>query len=401
MKHFKQAFNGISNESYGGMNVTYSGNIDMVGLSKDIEMGFESLVNSISQLDIIQKQINHLDTTAEVTSISKESLINTCNICNSIGTSIGMSSESLINIEKLESISFTNKAYSITKEGFKDVISNIAGKISEIIRKIINWLGDLLKNFSNRHKGLIKKANTLREIYKNKTNKENNGIFQLDLEKYYSRYNILTSGMMSTDSFQNLPEYVSELFDLIKNNELDKVLAITINQNTFTKGFQYGDAGQRFLNEFVEDLSNTTEGKFDIPQDLKSKIPVLAPNKVVQTEFVSGAIKDFTILDIVQGNKNDIKPKFGPDDDKLVNNNLSNAFNHDPSSGIDKIKRYMEHLKVPGSGNKDGDEKDIMKKLGIMKKSLKIATLASTFGYELADMYLHIVTEELKQTENK
>ena len=79
-------------------------------------------------------------------------------------------------------------------------------------------------------------------------------------------------------------------------------------------------------------------------------------------------------------NKNDIKPKFGPDDDKLVNNNLSNAFNHDPSSGIDKIKRYMEHLKVPGSGNKDGDEKDIMKKLGIMKKSLKIATLASNLS---------------------
>ena len=200
---------------------------------------------------------------------------------------------------------------------------------------------------------------------------------------------------MSNDSLQNLPEYVSELFDLIKNNELDKVLAITINQNTF--GFEYGDAGQRFLNEFVEDLSNKTEGKFDIPQDLKSKIPVLAPNKVVQTEFVSGEIKDFTILDIVKGNKNDIKPKFGPDDDKIVNNNLSNAFNHDPSSGIDKIKRYMEHLKVPGGGNKDGDEKDIMKKLGIMKKSLKIATLASTFGYELADMYLHIVTEELKQ----
>lgn len=401
MKHFKQAFNGISKESYGGMNTAYSGNIDMMGLTKDIEMGFESLVNSISQLDIIQKQINHLDSTAEHTSISKESLINTCNICNSIGTSIGMSSESLINIEKLESISFTNKAYSITKEGFKDIISNIAGKISEIIRKIINWLGDLLKNFGSRHKSLIKKANTLREIYKNKTSKENNGVFQLDLEKYYSKYNILTSGMMSTDNFQQLPEYVSELFELIKNNELDKVLAVIINQNTFTKRFEYEDAGQRFLKEFVDDLTATTEGNFNIPQDLKSKIPVLAPNKVVQTEFESGTIKDFTILDIVKGSKNDIKPVFGPDDDKIVNNNLSNAFNYDPSSGIDRIKRYMEHLKVPGSGNADGDKKDMMKKLGIMKKALKITTLASTFGYELADMYLHIVTEELKQIESK
>ena len=398
MKHFKQAFNGVTNtESYSELNTTYSGNIDMMGLTKDIEMGFESLVNSISQFDIIQKQINHLDSTAEVTSISKESLINTCNICNSIGTSIGMSSESLINIEKLESISFTNTAYSITKEGFKDVISNIAGKISEIIRKIINWLGDVLKNFGSRHKGLIKKANTLREIYKNKTNNENKGEFQLDLEKYYSRYNILTSGMMSTDSFQNLPKYVSELFDLIKNQQLDKILKLVFDENTI----KYEDADQKHLQTFVEFLTATTEDVFIIPQDLKSKTPVLGPNKVVQTEFVSGEIKDFTILDIVKGNKNDIKPKFGPDDDKLVNNNLSNAFNHDPSSGIDKIKRYMEHLKVPGSGNKDGDEKDIMKKLGIMKKSLKIATLASTFGYELADMYLHIVTEELKQVESK
>ena len=78
MKHFKQAFNGVTNtESYSELNTTYSGNIDMMGLTKDIEMGFESLVNSISQFDIIQKQINHLDSTAEVTSISKESLINT------------------------------------------------------------------------------------------------------------------------------------------------------------------------------------------------------------------------------------------------------------------------------------------------------------------------------------
>ena len=398
MKHFKQAFNGVTNtESYSELNTTYSGNINMMGLTKDIEMGFESLVNSISQLDIIQKQINHLDTTAEVTSISKESLINTCNICNSIGTSIGMSSESLINIEKLESISFTNKAYSITKEGFKDVISNIAGKISEIIRKIINWLGDLLKNFGSRHKSLIKKANTLREIYKNKTNKENNGIFQLDLEKYYSKYNILTSGMMSTDSFQNLPEYVSELFDLIKNHQLDKLFTTTIDNGTL----KVIEADQQLLKEFVDDLTATTEGDFIIPQDLKSKTPVLAPNKVVQTEFVSGAIKDFTVLDIVQGNKKDIKPVFGAEDFKSVNDYLSNIDSNDPSSGIDRIKRYMEHLKIPGSGNDDGDEKDIMKKLGIMKKSLKIATLASTFGYELADMYLHIVTEELKQIESK
>ena len=400
MKHFKQAFNGISNESYGGMNVTYSGNIDMMGLSKDIEMGFESLVNSISQLDIIQKQINHLDSTAEVTSISKESLINTCNICNSIGTSIGMSSESLINIEKLESISFTNKAYSITKEGFKDVISNIAGKISEIIRKIINWLGDLLKNFGSRHKSLIKKANTLREIYKNKTNNENKGEFQLDLEKYYSRYNILTSGMMSTDSFQNLPKYVSELFDLIKNHQLDKLFTTTIDNGTL----KVIEADQQLLKEFVDDLTATTEGDFIIPQDLKSKTPVLAPNKVVQTEYSKSGtdiIEGFTVLDIVQGNKKDLKPVFTAEDIKSVNDYLSNADNNDPSSGIDRIKRYMEHLKVPGSGNADGDKEAIMKKLGIMKKALKITTLASTFGYELADMYLHIVTEELKQTENK
>ena len=398
MKHFKQAFNSVtSTESY---IETYSGNIDMMSLTKDIEMGFESLVNSISQLDIIQKQINHLDTTAEVTSISKESLINTCNICNSIGTSIGMSSESLINIEKLESISFTNKAYSITKEGFKDILSNIAGKISEIIRKIINWLGDLLKNFGSRHKSLIKKANTLREIYKNKTSKENNGVFQLDLEKYYSKYNILTSGMMSNDSFQNLPKYVDEIFTLIKNHQLDKLFTTTIDNGTL----KVIEADQQLLKEFVDDLTATTEGDFIIPQDLKSKTPVLAPNKVVQTEYSKSGtdiIEGFTVLDIVQGNKKDIKPVFREEDIKSVNDYLSNADNNDPSSGIDRIKRYMEHLKVPGSGNADGDKEAIMKKIGIMKKALKITTLASTFGYELADMYLHIVTEELKQTESK
>lgn len=399
MNHFKQAFNSVtSTESY---IETYSGSIDMMGLSmmsltKDIEMGFESLVNSISQLDIIQKQINHLDSTAEVTSISKESLINTCNICNSIGTSIGMSSESLINIEKLESISFTNKAYSITKEGFKDIISNIAGKISEIIRKIINWLGDLLKSFGSRHKSLIKKANTLREIYKNKTSNGNENKFQLDLEKYYSKYNILTSGMMSTDNFQKLPRYIDEIFTLIKNHQLDKIFKLVIDGDNIL----YVDADQKLLQEFVKDLTNVSERDFVIPQDLKSKIPVVAPNKVVQTEFSESGtdtIEGFTVLDIVKGSKKDIKPEFGPEDDKLVNLYLSNVDNNDPSSGIDKIKRYMEHLKVPGSGNKDGDEKEIMKKIGIMKKALKITTLASTFGYELADMYLHIVTEELKQ----
>lgn len=398
MKHFKQAFNGLtSTESY---IETYSGNINMISLSKDIEMGFESLVNSISQLDIIQKQINHLDSTAEVTSISKESLINTCNICNSIGTSIGMSSESLINIEKLESISFTNKAYSITKEGFKDIISNIAGKISEIIRKIINWLGDLLKSFGSRHKSLIKKANTLRDIYRIKTSKENNDTFQLDLEKYYSKYNILTSGMMSNDSFQNLPKYVSELFDLIKNHQLDKLFTISIVSGII----KVVEDDPQILKEFVDDLTATTEGNFIIPQDLKSKTPVLAPNKLIQTEFSKSnkdKIEGFTVLDIVQGNKKDLKPVFDAEDFKSVNDYLSNADNNDPSSGIDRIKRYMEHLKVPGSGNADGDKEAIMKKLGIMKKALKITTLASTFGYELADMYLHIVTEELKQIESK
>lgn len=400
MKHFKQAFNGISNESYGGMSAAYTSSIDMMILSKDIEMGFESLVNSISQLGIIQNQINHLDSTAEVTSISKESLINTCNICNSIGTSIGMSSESLINIEKLESISFTNKAYSITKEGFKDIISNIAGKISEIIRNIINWLGDLLKNFGNRHKSLIKKANTLRDIYRIKTSKENKDVFQLDLEKYYSKYNILTSGMMSNDSFQNLPEYVSELFDLIKNHQLDKLFTMTFVQGII----KTVEDDPQILKEFVDDLTATTEGNFIIPQDLKSKTPVLAPNKVIQAEFSKSdknKIEGFTVLDIVQGNKKDIKPVFGAKDFKSVNDYLSNADNNDPSSGIDRIKRYMEHLKVPGSGNADGDKEAIMKKLSIMKKALKITTLASTFGYELADMYLHIVTEELKQVETK
>lgn len=398
MKHFKQAFNSVtSTESY---IETYSGSTDTMGLTKDIEMGFESLVNSVSQLDIIQKQINHLDSTAEVTSISKESLINTCNICNSIGTSIGMSSESLINIEKLESISFTNKAYSITKEDFKDIISNIAGKISEIIRKIINWLGDLLKSFGSRHKSLIKKANTLREIYNNKTSKENNGVFQLDLEKYYSKYNILTSGMMSTDNFQNLPKYVDEIFTLIKNHQLDKLFTTTIDNGTF----KVIEADQQLLKEFVDDLTATTEGSFIIPQDLKPTIPVLAPNKVIQTEYSkSGAdtIEGFTVLDIVQGNKKGINPVFGAEDIKSVNDYLSNAGNNDPSSGIDRIKRYMEHLKVPGSGNNDGDEKEMMKKLGIMKKALKITTLASTFGYELAEMYLQIATEEIKQIESK
>lgn len=400
MKHFKQAFNGISNESYGGMNTVYSGNIDMMSLSKDIEMGFESLVNSISQLDIIQKQINHLDSTAEHTSISKESLINTCNICNSIGTSIGMSSESLINIEKLESISFTNKAYSITKEGFKDIISNIAGKISEIIRKIVNWLGDVLKNFGSRHKGLIKKANTLREIYNNKTNNENKGEFQLDLEKYYSRYNILTSGMMSTDSFQNLPKYVSELFNLIKNQQLDKILKLVFDENKVT----YEDADQKHLQTFVEFLTATTEDVFIIPQDLKSKTPVLGPNKVVQTEFSKSEkdkIEGFTILDIEQGNKKDVNPVFGTEDIESVNDYLSNIDNNDPSSGIDRIKRYMEHLKIPGSGNDDGNKEEVMRKISIMKKGLKITTLASTFGYELADMYLNIVIDQLKQIESK
>ena len=167
---------------------------------------------------------------------------------------------------------------------------------------------------------------------------------------------------------------------------------------------KYVDADQQLLKEFVEDLTNTSERDFIIPQDLKSKIPVLAPNKVIQTEFSEAGtdtIEGFTVLDIVKGNKKDIKPVFGPEDDKLVNLYLSNVDNNDPSSGIDRIKRYMEHLKVPGSGNDYGDEKEVMKKLGIMKKALKITTLASTFGYELADMYLHIVTEELKQIQDK
>ena len=33
----------------------------------------------------------------------------------------------------------------------------------------------------------------------------------------------------------------------------------------------------------------------------------------------------------------------------------------------------------------------------LIHKTPSFTTLASTFGYELADMYLHIVTEELKQ----
>ena len=205
---------------------------------------------------------------------------------------------------------------------------------------------------------------------------------------------------MSNDSFQNLPKYVDEIFTLIKNHQLDKLFTTTIDNGTL----KVIEADQQLLKEFVDDLTATTEGDFIIPQDLKSKTPVLAPNKVVQTEYSKSGtdtIEGFTVLDIVQGNKKDIKPVFGEEDIKSVNDYLSNADNNDPSSGIDRIKRYMEHLKVPGSGNVDGDKEVIMKKLGIMKKALKITTLASTFGYELADMYLHIVTEELKQTENK
>lgn len=397
MKHFKQAFNGVtSTESY---SETYTGSIDMMGLSitrlsKDLEMGFESLLNSMSQIDIIRKQIKHLDNSAVVTGISKESLINTCNICNSIGTSIGISTDSLINIEKIESISFTNKAYSITKENFNDITDIIASKITEIIRKIINWLADLLKNFTNRHKGLLKNTHKLIELYKETAKSTGIEEFQLDLNKYCSRYNILTTSLMGTDSFNRLPMYVSEIFDLIKNHELDTIIQKELTED---KTLKIDYAGQNHLKDFVNAITATTERDFIIPQEFQSVTPILGPNKIVETKFDNtGAIEDFVTDFIVKGKVEVIIPTFGSKDSTELNYCINNIENSDPSTGLDRIKRYMEALKVPGTANNGGNEEIILRHLSIMKKALKITTIASTFSYDLIDMYIHIVTEELK-----
>lgn len=391
MKHFKQAFNSVSTES---LNVTYTDTTDMVSISKDLEMGFESLLSNMTQLDIIRKQIQHLDNTAEVTGISKESLINTCNICNSIGVSIGMSNESLINIEKIESISFTNKAYSITKENFEEIVDIIASKIAEIIRKITNWLADLLKNFSNRHKGLLNNTHKLIELYRDTAKNLNTGEIQLDLNKYCSRYTILATEFMSDKSFNSLPNYVNEIFNLIKTHELDSVVVKSISGNG---GVNIGSADQTHLKGFVDDITAITERDFIIPQKLTSITPLLGPNKIVETTFdKSGAIEDFITHPMVEDNIKVIIPTFGSNECSELKDCINNIENNDPSTGLDRIKQYMETLKVPGSGNKDGNQEEILKNINIMKKALKITTLASTFSYELIDMYIHIVTEELK-----
>lgn len=161
MKHFKEAFIQasndymVSNESLISSAEVLS-NESLESITDRLSMEFDALTKSFTQLDIITSQISYTDSLASKGSISKEALINTCNICNSVGSLVGVSSESLINVKELEDISFTNKAYSISKEGIKEIAVAVKNKIKEIIKTIINWIKKLF-GFGKAKEEAVKK----------------------------------------------------------------------------------------------------------------------------------------------------------------------------------------------------------------------------------------------------
>ena len=145
MKHFNQAFSTICTESLQKRedliaSVATMDNSELISLEANLQIQLEALTTNLTQLDILEKQINYTDGLASTNSISKENLINTCNICNSIGGLMGISKESLINVSELESISLSNKAYQITKESIGEIAKTVKDKVVETIKKIIEWL---------------------------------------------------------------------------------------------------------------------------------------------------------------------------------------------------------------------------------------------------------------------
>ena len=173
MNNFKQAFGIVCTESLKKTDdfvssVESLNASELVEYEKNLEIQLESLRYANTQLELLTNQVEY---TNSLSNISKENLIQTCNICNSVGLSIGVDKESLINVESLKEVNLTNKAYSISLESIKDIATAAKDKVVSIIKKILELIDKIIS------------VRTLKEKFiKNKSDKILNELHRIQSE---------------------------------------------------------------------------------------------------------------------------------------------------------------------------------------------------------------------------